>query len=391
MLLLAVGTGLAGIVSGCHHDEKHKHATPIKKKPLPVDETGMNNSKHPTITKADWGTTKDGQHVDLYTLTNLAGSVAKISTYGGIVTQLRVSDRKGKLDDVVLGFDSLDKYVAGHPYFGAIAGRVANRVAKGKFSIDGKEYALAVNNGPNSLHGGLVGFDKRVWEGSAQGGSLVLHYLSKDGEEGYPGNLDVTVTYTLTDANELRIDYKATTDAATILNITNHSYFNLAGEGAGAVDDHILTLNADKYTPTDATLIPTGEIASVEGTPLDFRKPTRIGERIDQVGKSPTGYDHNFVVNGEAGTLRPAARVEEPTSGRVMEVMTTEPGVQLYTGNFLDGKLIGIGGKPYASHHAFCLETQHYPDSVNHPAFPTTVLKPGQTYKSTTVYKFSTK
>ena len=354
-------------------------------------EKGMNTS----ILKTEFGKTPDGQAVQMYRLTNKNNASVHVTNYGGIITQLSVPDRDGKIGTIVLGFGTLDPYLAGHPYFGAIAGRVANRIAKGKFSIDGKEYSVPTNNGPNHLHGGNVGFDKRVWEAKTEetpeGPRIVLHYVSKDGEEGYPGTLDATVTYTFTHDNALRIDYKATTDKPTIVNLTQHSYFNLKGEGSDTIEDHVLTLNADRYTPVDDTAIPTGELAPVEGTPMDFRKPTKIGDRIATVGKNPTGYDHNYVVNGEAGKLRMAARVEEPKTGRVMEVLTTEPGVQLYTGNYLDGKLQGISKRPYVKHGGFCLETQHFPDAVNQPKFPSVVLRPGETYTSTTVYKFSTK
>jgi aldose 1-epimerase len=345
-----------------------------------------------SIVRSDFGKTKDGKSVDLYTLTNKNGLVAKITNYGGIITELHVPDRNGQDGNIVLGFASLDKYVAGHPFFGAIAGRVANRIGKGRFTLDGKEYKLAVNNGPNSLHGGNVGFDKKVWDAepvsSKEGPALRMQYVSPDGEEGYPGTLTTTVIYTLTDDNELKIDYKATTNKPTIVNLTNHSYFNLAGDGNGTVLDHELTINADNYTVFDATQIPTGEIKPVAGTPLDFRKPTPIGQRIDQTGG---GYDHNFVLNGKTGQMKLCARVRDPKSGRVMEIRTTEPGVQLYTANGLDGKITGTSGKPYPKYGAFCLETQHYPDSVNHPEFPSVVLRPGQTYHTTTVHKFSAK
>jgi len=384
-MLPAVALACAGAIglAGCNSKDRTGDGT------VAADAKGTMQSG---IAKADWGKTADGQAVELYTLTNDKGNSVKVTTYGGIVTQINVPDRSGKAADVVLGFDSLDKYTDGHPYFGAITGRVANRIAGGKFSLDGTEYTLAVNNGPNSLHGGKVGFDKRVWKADTKavsdGQQIALHYVSKDGEEGYPGNLDTTVTYTWTNDNELKIDYKATTDKPTIVNLTNHSYFNLGGEGSGTVLDHVLTLNAEKYTPVNADMIPTGEVAPVAGTPLDFTKPTPIGERIAQLSETK-GYDHNFVVDGKAGTLRPAAKVKDPASGRVMEVLTTEPGVQLYTGNFLDGKEVGIAGKPYVKHGAFCLETQHYPDAVNQKSFPSVVLRPGETYKSTTVYKFS--
>ncbi len=345
------------------------------------------------IKKTAFGKTPDGSAVDLYTLTNGKGMVAKITTYGALLTELHVPDRNGKLGNVVLGFDNLEAYLKGHPFFGATVGRVANRIAKGKFTLEGKEYNLAVNNGPNSLHGGVKGFDKQVWQAETlpltEGIALKFTYLSRDGEEGYPGNLSVTVVYTLTEQNELRIDYTATTDKATPVNLTNHSYFNLAG--SGSILSHELMLAADRYTPTDETLIPTGELAAVKGTPVDFTKPATIGSRFSQLTAKPTGYDHNFVLNSGGNSLALAARVHDPKSGRVMEVWTTEPGIQLYTGNFLDGSLKGLGGVTYDQHHAFCLETQRFPDSVNHPAFPSSILKPGQTLKSTTTHKFSAK
>jgi aldose 1-epimerase len=348
-----------------------------------------------SVEKKAFGKTPDGQQVDLYTLTNTAGMTAKIMTYGAILTELDVPDRDGKPADVVLGFDNLKDYLAGHPYFGATVGRVANRVAKGKFTLDGKEYKLAVNNGPNSLHGGLKGFDKVVWKAepvrTPNGAAVKFTYASKDGEEGYPGNLTATVVYTLTNENALRLDYTANTDKATPVNLTNHSYFNLAGANAGDILSHELTLFADRYTPVDDTLIPTGEIKPVKGTPLDFTKPTRIGERIDQLAGEPGGYDHNFVLNGAGKKLALAARVHEAKSGRTMEMWTTEPGVQFYTGNFLDGKQTGRGGVVYKKHGGFCLEAQHFPDSVNHANFPTMILQPRETYRQTTVYKFSAK
>lgn len=347
------------------------------------------------ITKSDFGKTKDGKSVELYTLTSGKGMTVKIMTYGAIITEIHAPDRTGKDADVVLGFASLDKYLAGHPFFGAVAGRYANRIAKGKFMLDGKEYHLFVNNGPNSLHGGKVGFDKKVWNAEemtgADGPSLKLTYTSADGEEGYPGMLKTTVTYTLTGKNELRIEYEATTDKTTVVNLTNHSYFDLAGENSGKILDHELTLNCDSFTPADDTQIPTGEIKSVKGTPMDFTTPHRIGERIEQVNVPPSmGYDHNFVINGGGqGKLVMAARLKDPKSGRVMECWTTQPGVQLYTGNFMDGKLTGIGGTKYEKNDALCLETQHFPDSPNHPNFPTTTLNPGEKYHQVTVYKFS--
>jgi aldose 1-epimerase len=339
----------------------------------------------------DFGKMPDGSPVKLYTLSNSKGMVAKLMDYGAILTELHVPDRQGKSANVVLGFDNLGQYLGGHPHFGATTGRVANRIAKARFTLDGHEYKLAANNGPNHLHGGLKGFDKVLWNskvlpGSASEAVVQFSYLSKDGEEGYPGNLSVTVLFALTEDNALRIEYAATTDKSTPVNLTNHSYFNLAT--GGDILSHELKLSADQYTPADNELIPTGKIASVKGTPLDFTKPTAIGARIEQLKPNPGGYDHNFVVNGGGKSLVLAARVLEPTSGRVMEVLTTEPGIQLYTGNFLDGKLKGFGGVIYNRYGGFCLETQHYPDSINQPHFPSVVLRPGQTFKSTTVYKF---
>jgi aldose 1-epimerase len=321
---------------------------------------------------------------------------AAITNYGAIVTSLRTPDRNGQFADIVLGFDSLDPYLKTHPYFGAVVGRYGNRIAKGRFTLNGKEYQLATNNGPNSLHGGIRGFDKRVWtprDVSKDGvPALELTYLSKDKEEGYPGNLTAKVTYTLTENNELRLDYEITTDQDTIHNVTNHSYFNLAGQGEGAILDHQVEINADRFTPVDATLIPTGALQNVEGTPFDFRKSTPIGARIDQKDEQLVrgkGYDHNFVLNGPQGELSPAVKVYEPKSGRVMEVLTTQPGVQFYTGNFLDGTLTGKGGKKYDFRYGFCLETQHFPDSPNKPQFPSVVLKPDTPFRSTTIYRFS--
>ncbi|HEV2949823.1 MAG TPA: aldose epimerase family protein [Gemmataceae bacterium] len=349
----------------------------------------------PTVEKIPFGKTADGAEVDLFILTNANGMKAKVTTYGGILTELDVHDRDGKLGNVVLGFDNLAGYLARHPHFGATTGRVANRIAKGKFTLDGKEYKLAVNNAPNALHGGLNGFDKVVWKGEAKvtpdTAAVQLTYLSKDGEEGYPGNLTTVVTYTLTNENEIRIDYKATTDKPTPVNLTNHSYFNLGGPASGDILDHELTIEADEYTPADDTLIPTGEIKSVKGTPLDFTKPAKIGSRIGQVADKTGGYDHNFVLRNKGGKLALAARAYDPKTGRVMEMYTTEPGVQLYTANFLDGKLKSKDGIPFKKHQAFCLEAQHFPDSVNQAKFPSVILQPGETYKQATVYKFSVK
>jgi aldose 1-epimerase len=347
-----------------------------------------------SVEKKDFGKADDGTAVDLYVLTNAAGMKARIITYGGILTELYAPDRAGKMEDVVLGFSDLKSYLGGHPFFGTITGRVANRIAKGRFTLDGKEYKLAVNNGPNTLHGGLKGFDKKVWKGEAiqgkDGVGVKLSYVSRDGEEGFPGTLTTTVTYTLTERNELKIDYHATTDKPTLVNLTNHSYFNLAGPGSGDVLAHELTLMADKYTPTDDTLIPTGELKPVKDTPLDFTTPRTIGSRIDQL-KATGGYDHNYVLNSGGRSLALGARAYEPTSGRVMEMLTTEPGVQLYTANGLDGSQKGKEGVAYKKHQGFCLEAEHFPDSIHHANFPSIILRPGQTFAQTTVYRFSAK
>jgi len=349
------------------------------------------------LKKTPFGSTADGTAIDLYTLANKHGMSAAVMNYGGIVVALKVPGRDGRIDDVVLGFDNLNGYLGTNPYFGAIVGRYGNRIARGRFTLDGVEYTLARNNGENALHGGLRGFDKVVWQArdvSTPGTPRVeLRYLSKDGEEGYPGNLSATVTYSVTDANELRIDYLATTDKDTVVNLTNHSYFNLAGQGNGDILKHELQIDADSFTPVDAGLIPTGEPRKVEGTPFDFRQPTAIGARIHENNEQlirGRGYDHNFVLRGGGGTLAPAAKVYEPTTGRVMEVLTTQPGVQFYSGNFLDGTIRGKGGKVYQQRYGLCLETQHFPDSPNHPSFPTVVLKPGERYQTTTIYRFST-
>ncbi|MGD0744916.1 MAG: aldose epimerase family protein, partial [Verrucomicrobiota bacterium] len=338
-----------------------------------------------SVQQTPFGRLSDGSAAGLFTLTNPNGLVAKITNYGTIITELHVPDRRGKFVDVVLGFDRLESYLQGHPHFGAIAGRVANRIAGGKFTLDGKTYALAVNNGPNHLHGGLKGFDKFLWQAQALAGdqpAVKFTCTSPDGEEGYPGNLDVTVVMMLTGQDELRIDYTAVTDKPTPVNLTNHSYFNLAGAGAGDILSHELMLAADYYTPSDATLIPTGEIAPVKGTPLDFTVPMPIGSRFDRLSGEPSGYDHNFVINGGGKGLVFAARAYEPASGRVLEMWTTEPGVQFYTGNFLSG-ISGKNGARYRRHSGFCLEAQHFPDSVNQPRFPSIILRPGQTYRQT--------
>ncbi len=345
-----------------------------------------------------WGTV-DGKPVSLYTLKNSSGMEVTITTYGGTVTQVLVPDRNKKMGDVVLGFDSIDGYTAkvNTGYFGALIGRYANRLARGTFKLDGHEYHVPTNEGQNMLHGGNRGFDKRIWQAkdvSTPGSpALQLRYVSADGEEGFPGTLTATVTYTLSEKNELRIDYSATTSKNTVLNLTNHTYFNLSGPASGSILDDILTLPADHYTPVDKTLIPTGVIAPVAGTPFDFTKPTVIGGRIgssnEQI-KFANGYDQNFVLNNQAGTTALAARVEDPKSGRVLEVFTDQPGIQFYTGNFLNGRVHGIGGV-YAFRSALALETQHYPDSPNHPNFPSAELKAGEKFHSSTVWKFSTK
>lgn len=352
------------------------------------------------IASAPFGHLPDGRAATLYTLTNARGARADITDYGAIVVRLFVPDRAGKLDDIVLGYDRVEDYVRATPYFGAIVGRFGNRIANGLFTLDGEVHPLATNNTPNGkpchLHGGDVGFDKVLWTAVPEvldgAPTLTCRYFSRDGEEGYPGNLDVTVVYTLTNDNRLRVDYTATTDRATPVNLTQHSYFNLKGEGRGDILDHELTLNASRYTPVDAGLIPIGELASVGGTPFDFTTPHRIGARVnaphDQL-KFAGGYDHNFVLDGPARQLAFAARVSEPTTGRVLEVHTEEPGLQFYCGNFLDGTNVGKSGVAYPHRSGFCLETQHFPDSPNQPAFPNTILRPGQTYRTTTVFTFT--
>jgi len=347
------------------------------------------------VAQAPFGAMPDGTPVTLYTLRNANGVEATICNYGGIVTSLKVPDRNGKLGDVVLGYDNLAGYLKETPYFGSLIGRYGNRIAKGKFTLNGQTYTLATNNGPNALHGGLKGFDKVVWSAkptmSPEGPALELQYVSKDGEEGYPGTLTVSAVYTLTRDNALRLDYSATTDKDTVVNLTQHSYFNLAGKGD--ILGHEVMINADKYTPVDETLIPTGELPSVAGTPFDFRKATTIGARIkddNQQLKFGGGYDHNWVIAKPMGKLALMARVLEPTTGRVLEVLSTEPGLQFYSGNFLDGTITGKGGWVYQFRNGFCMEPQHYPDSPNQPGFPSVVLKPGQVYRNTIIYRFST-
>ena len=348
------------------------------------------------VSESVFGTTSNGCPIKAYTLTNVNGMVAKFITLGGTITELHIPDRNGNLDDVVLGLDTVAEYEGPkNPWFCCITGRYANRIAKGKFTIDGNDYTLAINNPPNSLHGGLKSFKDVIWQATTldtpQGPAIKFNYKSHDGEEGFPGNLDVTVTYTLTNKNEVRIEYLATTDKPTIVNLTNHSYFNLAGAGSGTIIDHELMIVADNYTEADNTLIPTGEIRPVKGTPLDFTKPMKVGVRIDKLVKTAfKGYDHNYVLNSQDGSLALAARLYDASSGRVMDVYTTQPGVQLYTANWLDLKG-GKDGKDYVENGALCLETQHYPDSPNQPSFPSPILRPGEKYTETTVYKFYTK
>lgn len=339
------------------------------------------------VQQADWGEL-DGKKVYLYTLSNSKGVEVKITNYGGIITSWLAPGKNGETGNIVLGFDSLSAYLAGHPYFGALIGRYGNRIGNAKFSIDNTRYTLAANNGENHLHGGNKGFDKVVWDAVPSGGTagLTLHYLSRDGEEGYPGNLDVTVTYSLTEDNELLIDYKAVTDKPTVVNLTSHCYFNLTGDAGKNILGHFLQINADRYTPVDAGLIPTGELKSVKDGPFDFRDPHSIGERIAMV---EGGYDHNFVLARSTPDPEKVATLTDTASGRVLEVFTSEPGLQFYSGNFLDGTLKNRDGKPIREHAALCLETQHYPDSPNKPGFPSTLLKPGETYHSVTRYKVS--
>ncbi|HZQ96820.1 MAG TPA: aldose epimerase family protein [Candidatus Sulfotelmatobacter sp.] len=351
---------------------------------------------HAGAQKQEFGT-REGRPVNLYTLKNAHGVEIQAMNYGGIILSIRVPDRKGQFADIVLGHEKLEGYIPNPPYLGAIVGRYANRIANGTFTLDGKTYSLPKNDGPNTLHGGTTRtFDKVVWDAEPLKGKngIAFSYLSKDGEEGFPGNLKVKVTYTLTDNNELVLDYEATTDKATPINVSQHSYFNLAGQGTGDILDHEIMINADRFTPVDKNLIPTGELQPVKGTPMDFTTATKIGARIDdnfeqlQLGH---GYDHNYVLNRKGAGMVLAARVYEPTSGRVLEVSTTQPGVQFYSGNFLDGTVTGKGGHVYKRRYGFCLETQHFPDSPNHPNFPNAILKPGETFHQKTVFKFSAK
>jgi aldose 1-epimerase len=352
------------------------------------------SSTPPAATRASFGRMPAGTEVEVFTLTNAKGLEVRAIEYGAIIVSLRTPDRAGRIDDVVLGYDALSGYVANNsPYLGAIVGRYANRIARGRFTLDGREYALATNNAPNHLHGGVKGFDKVVWDGEpvdgTAGSGVAFSYTSRDGEEGYPGTLKARVTYSLNDRGELTVDYHATTDKPTVINLSQHSYFNLSG-GERDILGHELTIAADRYTPVDDTLIPTGELAPVEGTPLDFRNPVAVGARINDVHvqlKRGQGYDHNFVLR-EAASLKKAARLVDPISGRALDISTTEPGVQFYSGNFLDGSIKGKGGRAYARRSGLCLETQHFPDSPNRPKFPSTVLRPGAEYRSRTVFAF---
>lgn len=349
-----------------------------------------------SVTRRPFGQTPSGAPVYLYTLTNSHGMQVKITNYGGTIVSLSTPDRTGKLGDIALGYNDLADYEKNSPYFGSIVGRFANRIAHGQFTLDGKTYHLFLNNGPNTLHGGKIGFDKVVWTAEPEQGKssagVALRYVSKDGEEGYPGILSTRVTYTLKNDDSLRIDYTATTDKDTVVNLSNHTYFNLAGEGNGTVLDHVLTINADRYTPVDKTSIPTGQLAPVAGTPFDFRKPHAVGERIRENNvqlKNAGGYDHNWVLRPHGHKMAEAVRVYCPRSGRVMTIFTTQPGLQIYSGNFLDGSIVGKSGKRYVHNGALVLETQHFPDSPNHANFPTTVLKPGDVYRESTILKFS--
>jgi aldose 1-epimerase len=379
LMLASAGLAAAGLV-GCYT------------KPMPNNTVG-------TISQAPFGVTPDGKSVSIYSLSNTKGAVARIMTYGGIVQSLKMPDRNGQYEDIVLGYDDLTGYITNNsPYFGALIGRYGNRIGGAKFKLEGQTYKLAANNGPNSLHGGIKGFDKVVWQAeswlSPDGPSLKLTYFSKDGEEGFPGNLKVTAIYTLTANNELHLAFTATTDKPTVCNLTHHSYFNLKGQGNGDILGHEVYINSDKTTAVDKELITTGDYAPVAGTPFDFRKPTTIGARIndpDQQLQYGPGYDHNWVINKPLGQFGLQARVYEPTTGRVMEVWSTEPGLQFYAGNFLDGTITGKGGKVYQRRTGFCMEPQHYPDSPNKPQFPTTELKPGETYQTIIMYRFSAK
>ncbi len=382
---VAFGVLITCILTSCSNNGTNKNES--------SDSTNTNTTTTAMKTglqQADWGEF-DGKKVYLYTLTNKNGAQVKISNYGGTITSWVTPDSKGNKSSIVLGFNELKGYLAHPPYFGATVGRYGNRIAKGRFTLNGKTYKLAVNNNSNALHGGLKGFDKVVWDAAASEEntpSLTLNYLSKDGEEGYPGNLKVSVTFSLSDADELKIEYNAQTDKATPVNLTNHSYFNLTGDVNNTILNHSLMIDAGRYTPVDTSLIPTGELKSVKGSPFDFTTPHKIGERIAQV---PGGYDHNFVLNKKGTNLDKVAEVTDSISGRKLEVYTTQPGLQFYSGNFLDGTLKTDDGKPIMQHAALCLETQHFPDSPNEPSFPSTILKPGEKYHTETMYKISVK
>jgi aldose 1-epimerase len=388
---LAVPLGLlvlaSGALVGCSAQPSSNNAS---------DGAPSSSLPKATLTRAPFGTAADGTAVELFTLANGRGMEVRTMPYGATIVSIRVPDRNGRAGDVVLGFDTYDEYITKKPpYFGAVVGRYGNRIAKGRFTLDGHTYQLATNNGPNHLHGGNKGFDKAIWHAEPferDGGVGVVYTLtSHDGDEGYPGTLEAKVTYTVTPTNELTVDYEATTDKPTPVNLTQHTYFNLAGEGSGDILKHVLTIDADRFTPVDATLIPTGELAPVAGTPFDFRTPTAIGSRIGADNpqlKNAGGYDHNWVLNRAGAGVLHAVRLEDPASGRTLDVSTTEPGLQFYSGNFLDGTITGKSGHAYAKHAALCLETQHFPDSPNHPTFPTTIVKPGTPYTSHTVFAF---
>jgi aldose 1-epimerase len=381
----ALGILMAGVFTSCGNGNNNESSDSKE-----ASDSSTTKVSTAGIQQSDWGET-DGKKVFLYTLTNKKGVQVKITNYGGTVTSFVTPTKSGASTSIVVGFEDLSAYLPRLPYFGATVGRYGNRIAKGKFTLDGKTYKLATNNGPNALHGGLKGFDKVVWDAAPLDNanpSLTLHYVSKDGEEGYPGNLKVSVSFTLSDDDELTIDYNAETDKATPVNLTNHSYWNLTGDLKNTILNHTLKIDADKYTPVDTTLIPTGELAPVKGTPFDFTEPHVIGERISSVpGAAPGGYDHNWVLNHKMGTMDKVAELSEPTTGRKLEVYTTEPGLQFYSGNFLDGTIKTSLGTPIQKHAALCLETQHFPDSPNRPNFPSTILKPGEKYHTTTKYK----
>ncbi len=378
----------ASVIFQCKETKKEE----ISEKPETMSEEAQN------IIKSDFGKSQDGTMIDEYTLKNVNGMELKVITYGGRITSLKVPNKDGEFDNVVLGFDNIEDYEKDNPFFGALIGRFGNRIAKGKFTLEGKEYTLATNDGSNHLHGGVNGFDRVVWTAEPMEGtensSLKLTYLSKDGEEGYPGNLNVTVIYTLTNDNALEVSYEATTDKATVINLTQHAYFNLTGDFSKDILEHNVVIDADAFLPVDETLIPTGEIRKVQGTPFDFTSAKQVGKEINADNeqlKRGQGYDHCWVLTGESGTMRFAASAYDDTTGRFMEIYTEEPAIQFYTGNFLDGTLPMPDGGMYAHRTGFCLETQHYPDAPNQNAFPSTVIEPGNTYATKTIFKFSLK